>query len=196
MIFLCDLKVIPANVFNGCTNLTNVQIPASVESIGEHAFQGTDIRTLTIGENVEVIGLEAFRDCDALAELNFADKSVLHTIGQAAFAGCASLKTVEMPDTVVVLKNSAFVGCSSLTTVYVSASLEIMEGYVFSACPALAKFEMGEGAKMLGAHAFFTPANNNGFYYHNALKEVIIPDSERVRCFGRVTWKYTLPYVK
>ena len=178
VIFLCDLKEIPAYAFYGCTKLTNAQIPASVEYIGSYSFRGTDIRSLTISENVVEIGTEAFRDCDALVELNFAKQSVLHTIGQAAFGGCLSLKSVEMPDTVKVLKNSAFVGCSALESVYVSAGLEIMEGYVFSACPMMTTFEMGEGAKMLGDHAFYTPtADQKGFYYQPNLSNVTLPDS-------------------
>ncbi len=177
VIFLCDLQEIPAYAFYNCTSLTNVQIPGSVETIGDYAFRATDIRTVTIGENVRTIGTEAFRDCTSLAELNFAPQSVLQVIGQAAFGGCTSLKTVEMPDTVTVLKNSAFVGCGSLMTVYVSAGLEVMEAYAFSACPTLTTFTMGDGAKMLGDYAFYTPANNNGFYYQKTLKNVTIPDS-------------------
>ena len=177
VVFLCDLKEIPAYAFYNCTSLTNVQLPGSVETIGDYAFMNADIRTLTIGENVRSIGTEAFRDCKALVELNFATQSALEVIGQAAFGGCLSLKSVTMPDTVRVLKNSAFVGCSALATVYVSAGLETMEGYVFSACPSITTFTMGDGAKMLGDYAFYTPASGGGFYYHNSLKNVTIPNS-------------------
>ena len=177
VIFLCDIKEIPAYAFYNCGKLTNVQIPGSVEKIGDYAFMETDVRSITIGENVQSIGFESFRNCESLTEINFAEHSALDTIGQAAFAGCVSLKEVTMPDTVRVLKNSAFVGCSSLTTVYVSAGLEVMEGYVFSAAPSLTTFVMGDGAKMLGDYAFYTPAGNNGFYYHNSLKNVTIPES-------------------
>ncbi|MBQ4270015.1 MAG: leucine-rich repeat domain-containing protein, partial [Clostridia bacterium] len=177
VIFLCELQEIPAYAFYNCKVLMNVQLPGSVERIGDHAFQATDVREVLIGENVRSIGMEAFRDCVSLAMLNFAEHSVLHTIGQAAFGGCVSLKTVEMPDTVTVLKNSAFVGCATLTTVYVSAGLEVMEGYVFSACPLMSTFTMGDGAKMLGDYAFYTPYGNNGFYYQPNLKNVTSPDS-------------------
>ena len=177
VIFLCDLTEIPAYAFDGCVKLTNVQIPASVESIGKRAFAQTNIRKLDVGENAEIIDYEAFRDCQALTELNFAKQSNLRTIGQAAFAGCVSLKEVTMPNTVSTLGYSAFVGCSALETVYVSSGLEYMADYVFSACPSLTTFVMGDGAKMLGAYAFYTPAASGGFYYHNSLKNVTIPDS-------------------
>ncbi len=177
VVFLCDIEEISAYTFYGCIGLTNVQLPGSVQTIGDYAFMETDIRTITIGENVRLIGTEAFRNCETLVELNFAEQSALEVIGQAAFAGCISLKTVTMPDTVRVLKNSAFVGCSALASVYVSAGLEEMEGYAFSACPSITTFVMGDGAKMLGDYAFYTPASGGGFYYQNSLKNVTIPAS-------------------
>jgi len=80
-----------------------------------------------------------------------------------------------------VLEGYAFVGCSALESVYVSANLKEMGNYVFSADPALKSFEMGDGAKVLGDYAFFTPIDENrldkGFYYQNALKNVTIPQS-------------------
>ena len=178
VILLCDLEEIPAYAFYNSKKLTNVQLPGSLKTVGDYAFMATDIRSLYIGENVESIGFEAFRDCAALAELNFAEQSTLKVIGQAAFSGCRSLQKVIMPDTVEVLKYSAFVGCYALEEVYVSAGLQVMEAYAFSACPVLTTFTMGNGAKMLGDYAFYTPGTTSGsFYYHSALVNVTIPDS-------------------
>ena len=178
VVFLCDLQEISAYAFYNCTKLTNVQIPGSVREIGNSAFMKTDIRNVVIGENVETIGTDAFRDCAALAEINFAKQSVLDTIGAGAFAGCVSLQSLTMPDTVRVLKNSAFVSCSALKTVYVSAGLETMESHVFALTPALTTFVMGDGAKMLGDYAFYLQGKTaNQFYYHTSLKNVTIPDS-------------------
>ena len=178
VILLCDLEEIPAYAFYNSKNLANVQLPGSVKTIGDYAFMATCIRSVYIGENVESIGFEAFRDCASLVELNFAEQSTLKVIGQAAFSGCRSLQKVIMPDTVEVLKYSAFVGCYALTEVYVSAGLQVMEDYAFSACPVLTTFTMGDGAKMLGNYAFYTPGTTkDSFYYHNSLANVTIPDS-------------------
>ena len=178
VILLCDIEEIPANLFVGSRNLSNVQLPGSVKTIGDYAFSKTAIRSVTIGEHVEYIGFEAFRDCTALVEVNFAEQSTLKEIGQGAFAGCTTLQKVIMPDTVEVIRYSAFVSCSALTEVYVSAGLEVMEDYAFSACLMLTTFTMGDGAKMLGNYAFYTPGTQTGsFYYHNSLANVTIPAS-------------------
>ena len=181
VVFLCDLKEIAPYTFYGCSSLMNVQIPASVEVIGERAFKGTDIRKVEFGENLTSIGTEAFYQCESLAEINFAEQSVLDTIGDVAFGGCKAVKEVVLPDTVRVLGAYAFVGCYSLESVYVSASLEEMGNYAFSANGKLAKVTFGNGAKVIGDYAFFTPVDDGnlskGFYYNTSLKEVVIPDS-------------------
>jgi len=181
VIFLCDLTEIAPYTFFGCSSLTNVQIPASVEVIGERAFKSTDIRKVVLGENLTTIGVEAFFDCVALTEIQFAEQSALEIISDAAFGGCATLKEVKMPDTVRVMGGYAFMGCYALETVEVSAGLEEMGNYAFSITPTLSKFVMRDGAKVLGDYAFFNPINENdltkGFYYQNSLKSVSIPDS-------------------
>ena len=181
VVFLCDLTNISAYTFYNCSKLTNIQIPASVETIDMYAFKNTNIRTITIGENLRVIGYEAFGDCTALVELNFAESSILHTIGEAAFVGCLSLKSVTMPDTVEVIKPYAFTGCYALESVYISAGLREMGKYAFSATHSLKTLQVGDGAKVIGDFAFFTPANENnldgGFYLQSSLKNVTIPKS-------------------
>ncbi|MBR2341017.1 MAG: leucine-rich repeat protein [Clostridia bacterium] len=189
VVFLCDLKEIAPYTFQGCSSLTNVQIPASVEVIGERAFKGTDIRKVDLGENLKEIGTEAFYQCEALAQINFAEQSVLDTIGEAAFGGCRSVKNVVMPDTVRVLGAYAFVGCYSLESVYVSSALEEMGDYAFSANGMLTTVTFGSGAKEIGDYAFFTPVDegnlSKGFYYNTSLKTVVIPESiERIGQFA------------
>ncbi len=179
VVFLCDLTEIPAYAFYNCSKLTNVQLPASIETIGACAFKKTDIRTIAFGENLREIGAEAFMNCASLAQLSFAEQSVLHTVGQASFASCGALRTLVLPDTVEVIQPYAFRDCGSLESVYVSASLKEMGKYAFNGTFSLKTFVMGEGAKVIGDYAFFSPLNENnldkGFYYQNSLKNVTIP---------------------
>ncbi len=63
-----SVENIGRNVFNGCTNLTDVSIPDSI----------TDIRS------------KAFFNCSSLSEMIVPD-SVTH-IGESAFEGCSNLK--------------------------------------------------------------------------------------------------------
>ena len=57
---------IGAFAFYGCTGLASIDIPASVTSIGERAFYGTDLTSVEIPASVTSIGERAFYYCTGL----------------------------------------------------------------------------------------------------------------------------------
>ena len=58
------LKVIDADAFAGCTNLTSFDIPSGVTTIGSNAFAGcTSLTTVRIPASVTSIGAGAFTSC-------------------------------------------------------------------------------------------------------------------------------------
>ena len=60
------------SVFQGCTNITKVEIGNSVETIGANAFQGcTSLESVIIGEKVTNIKDNAFAGCNRLIEIKF-----------------------------------------------------------------------------------------------------------------------------
>ena len=55
------------NAFDGCSSLTNIEIPNSVTSIGEGAFQHcSGLTSIEIPNSVTSIGDDAFKDCSNL----------------------------------------------------------------------------------------------------------------------------------
>ena len=95
--------------FSDCTALTSIEIPASVESIEECAFQG----------------------CSQLASVTFEKGSMLKTIGGrvyaynkdncrygafGAFTGCP-ITSIEIPASVETIEVAAFQDCSQLASV-------------------------------------------------------------------------------
>ena len=95
-----------SGTFYGCTALTSIEIPASVETIEAAAFKG----------------------CSCLATVTFEKGSQLKTIGggysestfssyYGAFSDCTALTTIEIPASVETIEAAAFKGCSSLATV-------------------------------------------------------------------------------
>ena len=59
-IFSNDVRVLPTNTFYNCSSLRNIILPDSLEVIGDYAFQGTDLRSITIPRNVSRLGVGAF----------------------------------------------------------------------------------------------------------------------------------------
>ena len=80
-------------------NLSTIEIPSSVTSIGSHAFEYCrSLTSIVIPSNVT-------------------------SIGYGAFNGCSSLTNITITSSVTSISNSAFYNCSSLTDVYYDGTL-------------------------------------------------------------------------
>lgn len=66
---------LPAWVFDFCVNLENVVLGENITILGEGAFEGCAIASLTIPPGVTAIGNYLFYDCIYLADVNFAGLS-------------------------------------------------------------------------------------------------------------------------
>lgn len=67
-------------------------IPQGVISIGDDAFEGCDIASVTLPEGVTFIGRSAFSECLALTSVSLPES--LTSVGDGAFWGCNNLKDV------------------------------------------------------------------------------------------------------
>ena len=107
-----NCKQINSWAFQGCENLKTVILGEGVETIGQNAFSGTfgrydevvasnKIETIHIPASVKYIGTEAFRGCENLKTVTFAENSQLISIGADAFLDCINLAPIEYPNSVV-----------------------------------------------------------------------------------------------
>ncbi|MCD7728880.1 MAG: leucine-rich repeat domain-containing protein [Clostridia bacterium] len=83
--------------FQDGTTAEDVYIPVNyeglpVKEIADGAFNGTKINTVTIGNNVTVIGESAFQECISLTKINIPAST--KTIGEYAFANCTALEEI------------------------------------------------------------------------------------------------------
>ena len=68
--FFTGLTIIAENAFFGCSNLTSITLPTSIQTIGAYAFNGCQkLTTLTIPQGVSDIGSYAFRGCSGLTDV-------------------------------------------------------------------------------------------------------------------------------
>ena len=83
--------VIGNDAFNGCTGLTNIEIPNSVTSIGGSAFYGCyGLTSITLPNSVTSIGMYAFQNCTGLTSVVIGNS--VTSIGNYAFKYCTGLK--------------------------------------------------------------------------------------------------------
>ncbi len=169
--------------------LSVVELPNTVKTIGECAFQGSNITTAVIGFGVKEIGQQAFAGCKNLSTVilgSFDRKegkiefSSLEKIGDYAFRNCTVLDSIEMPDSLKVVGSYAFRD----TGLYAAASgvvyagnwvvdyndkigeiVEIEPGkvgianYAFYGCATMLEITIPSTVKTIGRAAFYDCAS-------------------------------------
>ncbi|MCR4994656.1 MAG: leucine-rich repeat domain-containing protein [Bacteroidales bacterium] len=113
------------SAFNGCTNLTRITLP----------------------ESMEIIPMEAFAECSSLSQIEI--PANVKEIYGGAFTNCASLTSISLPLGLKEIDISLFFGCSKLTTINIPNSVEVIKLRAFSHCDGLQTFEIPEGVQKL-----------------------------------------------
>ena len=115
------------------SGLTNFDIPQSVTSIANEAFQGCSmLESVSIPASVTSIGYYAFRGCTSLESVSF--PASVTSIGYWAFGDCTSLVSITIPSSVTKIGSSAFGGLCRTVTVTCEATepVELESGQPFS----------------------------------------------------------------
>lgn len=129
--------------------ITSVQLPDSLQKIGNCAFQFckelkeitfpeglitidglafaycTQLENVVLPEGLKSLGDSAFRSCDSLTEITVPEGI---TFMSGTFATCYSLRTVNLPSGLTHMMNGVVEGCRSLETLHLPAKLEYISG--------------------------------------------------------------------
>lgn len=71
-----------------------------------------------------IVGL-CFYGCDKLVQIQFSNNSELHLIGQRAFSGAKSIKSISLPASVICIDDFAFLGCEKLEKIDIPENSEV-----------------------------------------------------------------------
>ena len=170
------VKTIYNEVFSEKNNITKVNIPDSVTSIGDMAFYDCySLTSVTIGNSVTSIASNAFSYCRSLTSVTIPDS--VTSIGVWAFYGCYSLTSVTIGNSVTSIGERAFHDCDSLTSVTIPDSVTSIGGSAFSDCDSLTSVTFSDTStwymtsdynkwanKTGGAEIDVTDASNNARY--------------------------------
>lgn len=114
----CKSSIIPntvteifINAFYGIANLTSIEIPNSVTTIGSSAFESTDLTSITLPNSVTNIGNSAFSSCSYLKTV-ICESATPPTLGTSVFT---SSPTVYVPTAAAVNTYKAAEGWKDLT---------------------------------------------------------------------------------
>ena len=189
-----NLKTIEEYAFSGCDNLTEITIPASVDSIGAWAFNYTGLKNVIIedGDNIlKLWGWSSYGVFDESPLENIYLGRNYITSESRPFGGFYTIKTAIVGDKVTALQDEEFRNDRGLRTVRLGANITDIGNYAFSECDTLYEIRLPESVLRIGEGAFYScdslfsiniPSKvnliaANAFEYCRDLESITIPAS-------------------
>ncbi len=178
-----SMTAIPKNAFNQCLKLTAVNLHSAVKTIGENAFSGTKISSMSFPDSVEKITGNIFRSCTELKSVHIG--SGLTNIGEM-FNGCKSVidtitvseentkyksvnnavlskdgtilyranKNGDIPEGVVKIAEYAFENNELVTNIIIPEGVERILRGAFSNCTNLVTVKLPSSLRLIESYAF------------------------------------------
>ena len=104
----------------------------SVTTIGEYAFQGSAVTSVSMPEGITSIGFEAFSGCQNLESVALPES--LTTLDRVAFISCKLLRAIKIPSGVATIPDYCFNCCLSLENVTIPEGVTTIRKYAFGSC--------------------------------------------------------------
>lgn len=146
------VTTIGATAFMNCINITEVNLPDSIEQIGTDAFsQCKALQNIYLSENIEIIGSSAFSNCSSLTEVRLPSK--LKKVNSHTFSGCSNLMQVLLGDNIQTIETCAFSSCLSLKEIQLPDSLSEIESWAFR-YSGLERIDLPASVTKIGTLAF------------------------------------------
>ena len=173
---------IPAGALRGCSEVTEIRIPDTVQCIGDDAFAGCTGLTkidFPAGLDITRAKLNSWGLSDEwIAQYCRIDDYLVAGATLIQYVGDASVKKLTVPAGIVRIDEGAFAALAGLEEIEFSGTEKIIGKGAFSQDTKLTKVILHEGIEQIGDEAFFGCTK---------MENVIIPSS--VKSVGARTFK-------
>lgn len=168
----CNITAIGDYVFAGCTRMQSITLGRNINSIGVGAFDSCCALTkVVLPDPVTEVKDYTFRNCSTLTSVTI-DEAVT-SIGKGAFAGCSSLPKIDIPFATKSITNDAFSGCKSLTTIKIPKQVTTIGSRVFKGCTGLISVSLGSKVANVGTYAFDSCCNLTSINFPSGVTEIM-----------------------
>ena len=146
------MTIIPKETFSGCTSLTSINIPSTIKTIGERAFNNTGLTKITVPNTVTTIEASAFRNNKELTTVTL--PSGITTLSEYIFYNCPKLTNVAIPLTVTSIGDLAF-AMTGITKLNIPSSVKTIGEQAFYYCQNLkGTVTIPKSVTFIGSKAF------------------------------------------
>ncbi len=181
---LSGVAFIGDEVFSKCAYITEITIPESVLYVGKSTFNGSGLKTLHVNMlmpyipdnfcsntvlseidfkynmQIRYIGDSAFKSTSLAvpfyesADTADTSKCEYIKIGDSAFEGCTSIKSLTFPDNIIGIGKSSFKGCTGVSTLVFGQNVLYADAKCFANCTALTSITFNNILQSLGGGVF------------------------------------------
>ncbi len=126
------IDTIQDNAFDGCANLYKINMPQELTFIGNYAFAGLGIKSVTLPNSLMHIGNNAFANCQFLETVTFSKGTVGLDIGYDAFINCPIYQVYDLAGLGIQVGSSNFGGVAqNALVVYTNESATPLKDYTY-----------------------------------------------------------------
>ena len=169
-------KRVAPSAFQDNSSIAKVDL-TGFEYIGDKAFSGSSVSTLTVGKDVARMGYETFFNCSSLRTVewnpvfcdidgnnvftnstnitSFSFGNEVATIPAYLCSGLKKITSISIPNSVEYVRRSAFNGCSGLTSISIGNAVKTIEQNAFSGCTGLNSVTIPASTTTIGELAFW-----------------------------------------
>lgn len=150
---LYGITEIAPNRFYKDRSLQTIELPNTVTSISDYAFQGSNIVEIIMSNSVTTLGSLCFSGCASLETVVLSNQ--LQVISGQSFQSCTSLETISIPNGVISIEQRAFYGCSALKNLNFGNTITSIGEYAFYRCANLTNITIPNSVISIGRYAFY-----------------------------------------
>lgn len=138
-----------------------LNLPNTITSIGDHAFEGTSFNgVIIIPETVKSIGFYAFFGCNKITGIVLPQN--ITKIESSCFYNCSKLNSIELNDEITSIGSHAFYGCRNLESIKLPQKVKTIGDAAFSQT-GLTSIILHNNIEEIGKDAFSTKKSNKQY---------------------------------